>query len=534
MRPAEFARAAGRAGWQRCRLVLIGLAALLAPSAAPLTSAGQAAHVVVMVWDGLRPDAVTEQDTPTLHRLARDGVFFQNHHAVYVSSTQVNGVALATGAYPSRNGILANREYRPALDALRPVRTESLAVVRQADRLTGGGYVRLPTLAEILRRQGLSTAVAGTKPVALLHDRAERPDADPCCINLFAGESLPERAAATLADALGPYPAPDAPNTKQDAWTTEALTQHLWRDGVPRYSLLWLSEPDRTQHLHGPGSPEARAALRGADQNLARVLAALEQKRARDNTNLFVVSDHGFSSIVRREDVAETLRTAGFNALREFNEPPAAGDILVVGLGGSTAFYVVGRQERTVRRLVEFLQQQEFVGVIFTREQMPGTFTLDQARLDTPEAPDVLMSLRWAAGKNAHGLPGELIVDGAGGAGGGGHHGSLSAFDMRATLVAAGPDLRRGMVNELPSGNADLAPTILWLLGVQPPQPMDGRILSEALPAAAPAAFPPIQTRTLEAHFESDQIVRQQFLRVITFGAAVYFSEGNGAVGRKP
>ena len=76
-------------------------------------AAGKARHVVVIVWDGMRPDFVTESNTPTLWQLAREGVTFQNHHPVYLSSTEVNGTALATGAYPSHDGIVANKEYRP-------------------------------------------------------------------------------------------------------------------------------------------------------------------------------------------------------------------------------------------------------------------------------------------------------------------------------------------------------------------------------------------------------------------------------------
>jgi len=63
---------------------LLTITALAAPAAHP---AGRAEHVVVVVWDGLRPDSVTESNTPVLVKLARDGVFFQNHHAVYLGST---------------------------------------------------------------------------------------------------------------------------------------------------------------------------------------------------------------------------------------------------------------------------------------------------------------------------------------------------------------------------------------------------------------------------------------------------------------
>ena len=52
-------------------------------------------HVVVVVWDGMRPDFVSEKTTPTLWKLAREGVTFRNHHAVYPSAT--HGKRYGTG-----------------------------------------------------------------------------------------------------------------------------------------------------------------------------------------------------------------------------------------------------------------------------------------------------------------------------------------------------------------------------------------------------------------------------------------------------
>src|SRR4030095_4426117 len=98
--------------------------------------AGKAEHVVVVVWDGMRPDFITEQDTPTLHHLAQEGVFFRNHHPVFLSATEVNGTSIATGAYPVHSGIMANKEYRPSINPLMPVGTESSLAVRAGDRLT--------------------------------------------------------------------------------------------------------------------------------------------------------------------------------------------------------------------------------------------------------------------------------------------------------------------------------------------------------------------------------------------------------------
>jgi len=74
-------------------------------------SAGRATLNLVLVLDGLRPDAITPDETPNLWRLRREGVDFPNGHAVFPTVTRVNATAVSTGTYPDRNGILGNRIY---------------------------------------------------------------------------------------------------------------------------------------------------------------------------------------------------------------------------------------------------------------------------------------------------------------------------------------------------------------------------------------------------------------------------------------
>jgi hypothetical protein len=68
-------------------------------------------------------------------------VWFANHHSAYPTTTEVNGTVLATGVFPQRSGILANNEYRPEIDPLRPFGSQSLTAVRRGDQLSGGKYL---------------------------------------------------------------------------------------------------------------------------------------------------------------------------------------------------------------------------------------------------------------------------------------------------------------------------------------------------------------------------------------------------------
>jgi arylsulfatase A-like enzyme len=494
-------------------------------------AAGKAEHVVVVVWDGMRPDFITEQYTPTLHGLAQAGVFFRNHHSVYLSATEVNGTAISTGAYPARSGIIANKEYRPGIDLLKPVGMETREVVRASDRSTHGGHLSMPTVAEILQRAGRRTAVAGTKPVALLHDRKERDEDYRFGKVLYADNTLPTNAWGQLVNDLGPYPKFAQPNAGRDAWAERALVESFWKDGVPEFSLLWMSEPDFSQHDTGPGSAISLAALKSSDNNLARVLAELDRRGLRAKTDLLVVSDHGFSTIMKTADVAKALQSAGFKAAREFHEPPGEDDVLVVSNGGATLLYVMGQSDILIRRIVEFLQRQDFTGVLFVRKPVEGAFGLDEARINSPAAPDIVIALRWSPDKSSNGVPGLVFCDESGRKPGQGMHVSLSRFDMHNTLVAAGPDFRQAAADDLPSGNVDVAPTVLWILGVKPPVPMDGRVLTEALTIDGPKVGTPT-TREIEAVHGQKNNSWRQYLKRTELNGVVYLDEGNGAVVR--
>src|SRR5213592_1086661 len=493
----------------------------------------------------------------------------------------VNGTALVTGVYPGKNGLIANHVYRPDIDLHHTVDVELPPVVKKGDEVSGGKYISVPTLAQLVQRAGGRTIIATAKTVGFLLDR-QVPDlsrnvngaASPLgegermkvrgstmrfskkastltqpspfrrerrttsdnedrseavsannSVTLFAGKSLPAEILRSITAALGPLP---LGHLQQDPWTAKALTDCLWKDGVPTLSILWLGEPDLTQHESAPGAPAALAAIKSADGNLAAVLWELDQRKARETTDIFVVSDHGFSTIERSVDLRKILRDAGFTAKTEFNADPKPGEIMLAGNGGSVLFYVIGHDEKLVRRLVEFLQQSDFAGVIFTNEPMEGTFGFSEATIQSDRVPDVIMAFRWNDSKNQFGVPGTIDADWQRAAGKG-THATLSQFDMHNMLIGTGPDFRHGEVDGLPTGNVDLGPTILHILGIKPPQQLNGRVLSEAMVNGnPPTADLKAQTKAVEATKDFPTGMWRQSLKSSRVGATLYLDEGNG------
>jgi arylsulfatase A-like enzyme len=76
----------------------------------------------------------------------------------------------------------------------------------------------------------------------------------------------------------------------------------------------------------------------------------------------------------------------------------------------------------------------------------------------------------------------------------------------------------------------DVEPTILRLLGLDPPKKLDGRVLAEALNgnSASPAGAP----RRIEATAKHQNVVWHQYLQISEVDGVQYFDEGNGAQDR--
>ena len=117
--------------WRCSNPVMSNRAAVLCllAACAPVTPAGPTApaapavpvdrSVVILVWDGLRPDAITPTDTPNLVRLRDAGVDFTDNHATYPTFTMMNAASFATGAFPDLTGYYGNVVWQPGAVSVR-------------------------------------------------------------------------------------------------------------------------------------------------------------------------------------------------------------------------------------------------------------------------------------------------------------------------------------------------------------------------------------------------------------------------------
>ncbi len=428
-------------------------------------------RVIIIGADGLRPDLVSPDLMPTYTRLAKEGTLFNAFYAAYPPHTRVNMTTFTTGVKPGKHGVLANLMVVPGAGEDGLIDTSNDRHLRSFEAQLGP-FVAAPTLGDRLHARGARLAVAASSsPGASLLWNPRHPSR---VLNPSSHFGEPDLLA--LHEKLGPVPEERGRSKLERArWATEVLVDVLLDDPANQVMVLWLSEPDSSQHFYGLGSPEAGEALRVVDGCIARVLEALEDRGFADDTDLFLVSDHGHSSVKAHRSLGEYLGPA-HEHLKLNSRFMAVGDAIYSPPGTVPS-------EPDLTALASWLNAQPWCDVVFASDaSVPGTVALEavQGVCSLGRQPLFAVSAAWSDAPNAFGVPG--TVDALTSlASLKATHGSASPYDLRAFCLAYGPSFRAGVVSEQPSGTTDIAPTVSTLLDLAGPDEFDGRILSEGL-----------------------------------------------------
>jgi Type I phosphodiesterase / nucleotide pyrophosphatase len=137
-------------------------------------------RVIVFVYDGLRADDETPENMPNYFALARSGVIFADHHAVYPTFTMMNSASIATGTYPGVHGFYGNVVYAPKasgknakgvdIDFSAPAFIEDFGVVEAVRDSYQGKLALVSTMLQAAQDKGLTTAAIGKFGAAFIQD----------------------------------------------------------------------------------------------------------------------------------------------------------------------------------------------------------------------------------------------------------------------------------------------------------------------------------------------------------------------------
>ncbi|MEM7212795.1 MAG: alkaline phosphatase family protein [Pseudomonadota bacterium] len=430
-------------------------------------------RILIIVFDALRPEFVTPELMPNLHRFASSGVRCLNHHSTFPTETRVNQSAVITGCYPHRHGLVANTFQFPGSNRL--VKTGD--DVAFEEMLTGmtEPLLCVPALGEILARRGKTYASisAGTSGGGRLINLAaaqigsarfamRRPEAS-------VPPDLPERISARI----GAIPELQYPAVSWNQYATDAWL-HVIDPQAPDVSLLWLCEPDESFHWHGIGSRESLASIRGVDAAFGTVLEHKAQAISDGTLQIIALSDHGQISLAGEKiSLEDRMREAGFN----LDGPHPDASVYVHNAGG---IWVRDGDPALTATITEWLLELPFIGPVFTREGLPGTLRHSDICVDHPRAPDIYLALSNDDTPNSMIIAGQS-ADNAPYPTGGGCHGGLSRYELHNFLALGGTCFGSRTQIETPTGNVDILPTVLRLLEIPLEHEIDGRVLSETL-----------------------------------------------------
>ncbi len=544
------------------------LQAVLASTTFAQAPASRPHSVVLFIADGLRFPMVDEQTAPTMAAIARDGVRLRNSHALFPTFTTANASAMATGHMIGDTGDFSNTIYAGfevpgAGNSLTPF-LESDAVLGDVDEHYSGNYLDEATILKLARDKGYSTASVGKIGPALIFDPTERTGNQTVLVDDATGTPKGIPLSAEMTDRIKaaglPLSAPTRgangaagdvtkPGTlsanvvQQDyfaAVTTRAVLPMFKERTKPFVLVFWSRDPDGSQHNQGdslnmlvPGINGATslAAIRNADDDLARIRSTLNELGLLDTTDIIVTSDHGFSTISKKSQTSSTVKTKfadaleghlplgfvaldiahalnmplldpddGYNAVEtgqhtkngngliggDRNKPK----VVVAANGGSDLIYLPDGDKALAKQIVDMLLTQDYVSGIFVDSKLgkfPGTLTLDDIALEgSAVTPLPAIAISFRSFDTVCGEPVRCTVEVADTVlqQGQGMHGSFSRADTWNFMAMEGPDFKSQFTDPAPVSNADLGRTIAQLMRLDATDKgkLVGRVLGETLP----------------------------------------------------
>ena len=208
-----------------------------------LPTSSVSSYAIVVSVDGLRPDAIGPQRTPTLHRLLETGSYSLTASTIMPSNTLPSHTSMLTGEPPERHLVKWNNVPAAKFDT-----------------------VEVPTIFGVARARGYRTAAFFSKSKFHTLQR------------------------------VGTLDYSQAPGGWFGKWSskrTVADVEGYLEDARPNVLFVHLSDPDSAGHESGWMSGDYLQAVSVADSAVARLLAAADTAYGAGNYSIIVSADHG-------------------------------------------------------------------------------------------------------------------------------------------------------------------------------------------------------------------------------------------------
>ena len=410
--------------------------------------------ILIIGMDGLQMSQINKLNMPNLLKFQNQGFSFKNHHSSFPTVTRTNVASIVSGVNPGTHGILGNnmvfREYNK--NKVLPVMYPEMKKIHE----TGKNIVLTPTLSEIAESNNLSLMVlnSGTSGNALIQNLGVLNNK-----NITFHRDIPVQDNQINTK----WPKQDIPDINSNNHIIEII-ENLDSNDLSDISIIWLDEPDKSQHNCGIDSNESITALENNDKIFKKILDIIDQNQF--TPYIFLVSDHGYSKIKKTIDIRRELACDFPGYLFAEN-------------GGS--FLVYSKENKIFDPiLINEIISKSWAGVIITgnnKINYNGIHNYDLLYSSGIRNPDLFVSMNWNKSDESENTKSELFSTNL--QKDKGNHGSISPLEINCSLIINGPGIKNGDKTFLPSGNIDILPTILHLLNIKIPTYIEGRVLTE-------------------------------------------------------
>jgi predicted AlkP superfamily pyrophosphatase or phosphodiesterase len=427
--------------------------------------------VIMISVDGLAQYYMDDPmaEMPTIRQLAAEGARAQMMKASVPTVTWPNHTTLVTGVQPARHGVVGNNYFDRATGKVVTLITDPIYDKEE--------IVKAPTIYDLAKANGLSTA-AVIWPATRGARTLDWTVPDVATDELFQKYGTPQLLAGCKAAGIdyshhgewnktGRYDLRDGLNTR--------IFNLILETHRPNLALLHLINVDHIEHLKGPQTPEAYAAVKEADGRVREVWDEV-RKVYPGKASIVIVSDHGFFPIRQAILPNVILHKAG---LLDVKGPRiVSAQVRAMAQGGSAFIYVLddAHRDELIDRVATLFKDVEGVDVILKPADF-AKYGVATAQQD-PHMPDVILFARsgYSFGDTS---AGQLAVTTKSAEIKGTHGHDSNQPGMHATFVAWGAGVKPGAKLGIIS-NADVAPTVAALLGLNM-KDVDGKVLDGAL-----------------------------------------------------
>ena len=215
----------------------------------------EARYALIVIIDGLRPDALDQADTPNLDKLISEGSYTPSAETDSLALTLPSVTSLVTGLTSDRHGMSGNKN---------------------RDDL---GHTEFETIFTVAKKNGLKTAIfVGKDKLSYINV--------PGSTDRFESTSMSDVSVQKITHSYLAY-----------------MKAH-----IAGLTLLHFPYPDLAEHRSGWMSPQYVESIESVDKALGTIMESLRKEDLYRNMFIVITSDHGGQGKIHGSDIPNSIK----------------------------------------------------------------------------------------------------------------------------------------------------------------------------------------------------------------------------------